>query len=181
MPRIRKRDASRYHRQGYPGRLRARTEGCWKYTLSDAGGLTQFGAGEVELEPGASSSLCHWHQNEDEFVYVLEGEVVMIEGAEEYVLGPGDSATFKAGVAVGHSFENRSKETVRLLEVGTRHPDGETAHYPGLDMRYRKSGAADGYRSRFERLNGDKLAKSDEVDRLEDSADPKPPSPLDID
>ncbi len=177
MPKINRDETERYHRQSYPGRLQRRTDGCWKLRLSDAGGLTQFGAGEVELQPGASTGLYHWHANEDEFVYVLAGEVVMIEGDSEYVLGPGDSATFKAGVAVGHSFENRSDSVARLLEVGTRHPEGEQAYYPGLDMVYRRDGAS----IRFETRDGKPLDAGDEVQRIDEPENCKPRSPLDID
>ena len=177
MPKIDRESLQPYHRQAYPGRLRDRTTGCWKLQLSDAGGLTQFGAGEVRLEPGASTGLYHWHENEDEFIYILEGEVVMVEGAVETVLRTGDSAAFRAGVNVGHTFENRSDQPVRLLEIGTRSASGETAHYPGLDQVYRRGD--DGIR--FETRAGRELARTDEVDRLSgDPDDIKPPSPLDI-
>ncbi|MGF1545098.1 MAG: cupin domain-containing protein [Parvularculaceae bacterium] len=177
MPKIDRDAAQRYERQAYPGRLRKRTDGCWKIRLSDAGGLTQFGAGEVTLSPGASTGLYHWHENEDEFVYVLEGEVVMIEGGEELTLGPGDSATFKAGARVGHTFENRSNAPARLLEVGTRSPAGETAYYPGLDLVYRRNGTE----IRFEGRDGGLYAETDDPPRLaDDPENAKPASPLDI-
>lgn len=177
MPRIDRSSITPYHRQAYPGRLKKRTDGCWKLRLSDAGGLSQFGAGEVELAPGAATGLYHWHINEDEFVYVLEGEVVLVEADREHVLGPGDCATFRAGDRVGHTFENRSDRPVRLLEIGHRHPDGETAYYPGLDMVYRR----DGDDIHFETHDGEPLADDTEVDRRNDPVDLKPRSPLDID
>lgn len=177
MPVIDRKNMNPYHRQAYPGRLRERTTGCWKWRLSDAGGLTQFGAGEVELAPGASTGLYHWHVAEDEFVYVLDGEVVLVEGDAEHLLGAGDAVTFKAGEPVGHSFENRSGAPVRLLEIGHRHPDGETAFYPGLDLVYRRTGNE----VRFERRDGTPVAPEHEITRLvDDPADRKPPSPLDI-
>jgi uncharacterized cupin superfamily protein len=176
MPIVNRNRSQPYHRQAYPGRLRQRTEGCWKWRLSDDGGLTQFGAGEVQLEPGAATGLYHWHEREDEFVYVLEGEVVLIEGGDEHVLGPGDAVAFKAGDRVGHSFENRSRSPVRLLEVGLRHPDGETAHYPGLDLVYRRDASG----IRFQRRDGTALKPDDEVAKIDgDPEDRKPPSPLD--
>ena len=177
MPKIERDNIEPYHRQAYPGRLRKRTDGCWKLRLSDDAGLTQFGAGEVTLAPGASTGLYHWHVNEDEFVYVLEGEVVMVEGAVESVLRAGDSAAFRAGVNVGHTFENRSTEPVRLLEVGTRSLTGETAYYPGLDQVYRRT--TDGMH--FESRDGRRIESTDEVRRLTDDPENlKPPSPLDI-
>ncbi len=177
MPKIAKGSVEPFHRQAYPGRLRPRTTGCWKARLSDAGGLTQIGVGEVELAPGASTGLYHWHVGEDEFIYVLSGEVVMVEGDTELVLTAGDSAAFKAGTRVGHSFENRSDAPAHLLEIGRRLETGETAYYPGYDLVYRREGPE----TRFETRDGRPLNETDEAARLEtDPEDRKPASPLDI-
>lgn len=92
------------------------------YWISEVGGLTQFGAFIEELPPGSRSSIKHWHSAEDEFIYVLEGSVTLVEGDAEAVLAPGDAATFRAGDAVGHYLENRSASTTRCLVVGTRAP-----------------------------------------------------------
>lgn len=102
---------------------------CW---LSEPGRLTQFGAFIHVLQPGTRSSIKHWHSDEDELVYVLEGEVTLIEGAGEALLRPGDAATFKAGVAVGHSLWNKSDQPVRCLVVGTRAPVDRVT-YPDHD------------------------------------------------
>jgi len=88
--------------------------------ISEAGDLTQFGAFIEVLQPGSRSSIKHWHSAEDELVYVLDGEITLIEGDEISRLGPGDAATFKAGVALGHCLENRSDAPTRCLVVGTR-------------------------------------------------------------
>lgn len=88
--------------------------------ISEAGGLTQFGALVELLQPGSRSTLKHWHSAEDELVYVLEGEVTLVEGDTETRLGPGDAATFGAGVPVGHFLANRSDRPTRCLMVGTR-------------------------------------------------------------
>jgi uncharacterized cupin superfamily protein len=90
--------------------------------ISEAGGLTQFGAFIEVLQPGSRSSIKHWHSAEDELVYVLDGEITVIEGLDETVLRAGDAATFRAGVAVGHRLENRSASATRCLVVGTRAP-----------------------------------------------------------
>lgn len=90
--------------------------------ISEAGGLTQFGAFIEVLQPGSRSSLKHWHSSEDELVYVLDGEVTLVEGNEASQLKAGDAATFQSGVAVGHYLENRSKAPTRCLVVGTRAP-----------------------------------------------------------
>jgi uncharacterized cupin superfamily protein len=88
--------------------------------ISEAGGLKQFGAFIEILQPGSRSSIKHWHSAEDEMVYVLEGEITLIEGDTEMLLRPGDAATFRAGVPIGHYLENRSSATTRCLVVGTR-------------------------------------------------------------
>jgi uncharacterized cupin superfamily protein len=88
--------------------------------ISEAAGLTQFGALIQELQPGSRSSIKHWHSSEDEMVYVLEGEISVFEGDQETLLHVGDAAAFKAGTPVGHFLWNRSSGLVRLLVVGTR-------------------------------------------------------------
>lgn len=90
--------------------------------ISEAGGLTQFGAFVEILQPGSRSSLRHWHSAEDEMVYVIEGEITVVEGAAETLMKRGDAATFRAGVAVGHYLENRSAVPTQCLVVGTRAP-----------------------------------------------------------
>lgn len=100
--------------------------------ISEAGGLTQFGAFIEVLQPGSRSSIKHWHSAEDEMVYVLEGEITLIEGDEETVLRPGNAATFQAGVPVGHCLENRSSQATRCLIVGTR-ALVDTITYPDRD------------------------------------------------
>jgi len=92
---------------------------CW---LTEPGRLTQFGAFIHVLQPGTGSSIKHWHSNEDELVYVLEGEVTVLEGDSEHLLQVGDAATFKAGVSAGHSLWNRSPRPIKVLVVGTRAP-----------------------------------------------------------
>ena len=90
--------------------------------ISEAGALTQFGAFIEVLQPGSRSSMKHWHSSEDELVYVLDGEITVIEGDDVSQLRAGDAATFKAGVPVGHFLENRSNTPTRCLVIGTRAP-----------------------------------------------------------
>ena len=104
----------------------------WK--LGDAAGLTQFGVNLMRLAPGVWSSQRHWHTAEDEFVWVVSGEVVLVTDDGEEVLRAGDSAGFKAGVANGHQIQNRSGAEAVLLEIGTRAPDTDHSDYPDLDM-----------------------------------------------
>ncbi len=104
----------------------------WK--LGDAAGLTQFGVNLIRLAPGVWTSQRHWHFAEDEFVYVLAGEVVLITDDGEEILRAGDCAGFKAGVPNGHHIQNRSDAEAVLLEVGSRQPEGDGCDYPDLDM-----------------------------------------------
>ncbi len=102
---------------------------CW---LTEPGLLTQFGAFIHILQPGTRSSIKHWHRDEDELVYVLEGEVTVIEGDTESLLQPGDAATFRAGHPLGHSLHNKSSAPTRVLVVGTRAPVDRVT-YPDHD------------------------------------------------
>ena len=101
--------------------------------LSDAAGLTQIGVNRLDLPPGQWSSQRHWHAGEDEFVYVLDGQVVLVTDSGEEAFGPGDSVGFKAGVADGHHFQNRSSRPAVLLQIGTRAPGG-LIDYPDIDL-----------------------------------------------
>lgn len=116
--------------------------------LGEAAGLTQFGVNLVRLPPGTWSSQRHWHSHEDEFVYVVSGEVVLVTDAGEYTLRAGDSAGFKAGARNGHHAQNRSTAEAVLLVVGTRH-DEDHGEYPDIDLAFdagRYSGKSSGYR-----------------------------------
>ena len=117
----------------YPPPLHKVVEGREKAALGNVAGLTQFGVNLTRLKPGAASALRHWHENEDEFVYVLEGELVLIEDEGETLLRTGDAAGFKAGVPNGHHLINRSQRDAVYLEVGTR-AASEHAHYPDVDL-----------------------------------------------
>ena len=103
--------------------------------LGDAAGLTQFGVNLVTLEPGVWSSQRHWHSHEDEFVYLLEGELVLVTDAGEEILRAGDCAGFKAGERNGHHLQNRSKQAARMLVVGARNA-ADSCEYPDIDMKF---------------------------------------------
>ncbi|HYD69223.1 cupin domain-containing protein [Azospirillum sp.] len=121
---------------GYPEPFRACVAGRSKVKLGDQFGLTNFGVNITRLEPGASSALRHWHTRQDEFVYMLEGELVLITDAGEHVLKPGMCAGFPAGVANGHHLVNRTDRTAVYLEVGDR-TKGDDAFYSDEDMQFR--------------------------------------------
>ena len=119
---------------GYPEPFWRQTVGRERRRFGNAVGLSQFGVNLTTLKPGAWSSQRHWHRNEDEFVYVLEGEVTLVEDHGEIVLKPGDAAGWKADSPVGHCLVNRTDRDALYLEVGSR-TDVETAVYPDIDMR----------------------------------------------
>jgi len=119
---------------GYPDPFRQAVLGRERKRLGNAVGLDQFGVNLSRLRPGAASSQRHWHQNEDEFVYVLEGELVLCEDGGETVLKPGDAAGWKAGVQNGHCLINRTSRDAVYLEIGSR-AAREIANYPDIDMR----------------------------------------------
>lgn len=121
----------------YPAEFAAGFEGRIKRALGNAGGLTQFGVNLTTLQPGAMSAHRHWHAKEDEFIYVLDGELTLVTDAGEEVLRPGMAATFPAGEANGHQLVNKTTQPATYLEVGTRSPD-EDAEYPDIDLRLRK-------------------------------------------
>jgi uncharacterized cupin superfamily protein len=118
---------------GYPDPYRDAVAGRERKRLGNAIGLDQYGVNLTRLAPGAQSSQRHWHQTEDELVYVLEGELVLIENDGETVLKPGDAAGWKAGVANGHCLVNRSTRHAIYLEIGTRKKD-DRAEYPDIDL-----------------------------------------------
>ena len=103
--------------------------------LGDAAGLTQFGVNLVRLPPGAWSSQRHWHSHEDEFVYVLKGELVLVTDAGEELMQVGDCAGFKAGVRDGHCLQNRSTQDAEFLVVGSR-VEEDFGEYPDIDMMF---------------------------------------------
>jgi uncharacterized cupin superfamily protein len=130
---------------GYPGDYAKTVAGRSKKRVGDAGGLTQYGVNLTTLKPGAASAHRHWHQSEDEFVFVLSGVATLVEDDGESVLRAGDAAAFPAGAAIGHQIVNRSAADVVFLEVGTR-AEAETVEYtdPSIDLRAVKG--PDGWR-----------------------------------
>ena len=102
--------------------------------LGDMAGLTQFGVNLLRLPPGAWWSQRHWHTTEDEFVYVLSGEVTLVSNAGAEVLHAGDCAGFKANDSDGHCLQNRSGADATVLEIGTRDRASNMAYYNDIDM-----------------------------------------------
>lgn len=123
----------------YPPAFVKPLTGRAKRALGDAFGLTQFGVNYTTLAPGAASAERHWHAIEDEFVFVLEGEVTLVDDTGETLLTPGMCAGFRSGVANAHKLVNRSGAPAAYLEVGTRSAT-ESVDYPDVDMKATKTG-----------------------------------------
>ncbi len=133
MPRIDRANARVVTGTRYPQPYDAPCRHKSQVRLSDAAGLTQFGVHELTLPPGEWSSQRHWHSHEDEFVYVLAGQVVLVTDEGEELLAAGDCAGFRAGAPNGHCLQNRADVPALVLVVGARH-DEDRGVYPDIDL-----------------------------------------------
>ena len=124
----------------YPKPFDAPCQNKIRHRLAVAAGLKQIGINLLELEPGAWSSQRHWHSQAEEFVYVLEGEVVLVTEGGEEILYAGDCAAFLPGDPDGHHLQNRSSTPVRVLEIGTAFMADDETTYPDVDLRATASG-----------------------------------------
>ncbi len=119
---------------GYPGHRAALMDGRSQVRLGDVSGLSQFGVNLVRLEPGAVSSLRHWHEEQDEFLVITEGVCTLVDDHGETPLHTGDCAAFPAGDANGHMLQNQSDAPAAFVVVGTR-TETETGYYSDEDMK----------------------------------------------
>jgi uncharacterized cupin superfamily protein len=117
----------------YPEQFKPLVAGRSKKRLGDAAGLKNFGVNLVKLAPGSCSALRHWHSKQDEFIYVLEGEITLVTNAGEQILTAGMAAGFTAGVADGHHLINRSNAVSVYLEIGDR-TSSDQVNYPDIDL-----------------------------------------------
>jgi uncharacterized cupin superfamily protein len=118
----------------YPRPFHLPCAGRTRTRLSEAAGLSDFGVNLTTLQPGAWSSQRHWHSAEDEFIFVLEGSVVLVTDDAEETLVAGDCAGFPAGEANGHHLQNRTDEPATFLEVGARRPRKDATTYTDIDL-----------------------------------------------
>jgi uncharacterized cupin superfamily protein len=121
----------------YPAPFDEPCRGREALALGLAAGLTQFGVNLCRIPPGGWSSQRHWHAHEDEFVYVLEGELVLVDDQGAHSLKAGDCAGFKAGERNGHHLQNRSERPATFLVVGSR-KDADCGEYPDIDLAFRE-------------------------------------------
>ena len=133
MPRIDRSNIPWTNFASYPKEFAPAIAGREKQKLGDAAGLTQFGVNLARIKAHSKSALRHWHESEDEFIYMLEGELVLHEDSGETVLKPGDAAGWRANGGIGHCLINRTDRDALYLEVGTR-SKSERVHYPDVDF-----------------------------------------------
>ena len=117
----------------YPEAFREPCRTRTKRVLGDALGLNNFGVNLVTLPPGAWSAQRHWHSHEDEFVYVVEGELTLITDGGEQALTAGQVAGFPAGTADGHHLVNKGTAPATYLEIGDRNAE-DVCTYPDIDL-----------------------------------------------
>ena len=137
------------NRSGYPKPFRSQVLPRYKRALGDAAGLKTIGINHTTLMPGKVSSMRHWHTREDELIYVLEGELVLITDQGEKRMRAGQCVAFPAGLRNGHQFANRGSKPAVYLEVSNRDPR-DLAHYPDVDLRWN----APGSRGRYSHKDG---------------------------
>jgi len=117
----------------YPPHLSKEIAGRFRRPLGARLGIKNFGVNLLRLAPGAWSSQRHWHSTQDEMIYVVEGEVVLVTDQGEQTLTAGMVAGFPKGRADGHHLQNRSDRDALVLEIGDRSP-GDEGTYPDVDM-----------------------------------------------
>jgi uncharacterized cupin superfamily protein len=138
MPKIALESNEQVSRTGYPSPFDQDVQGRWYRRLAPASGLTEFGVSHVTLKPGAWSSQRHWHDGEDEFLVMLEGEAVLAEDDGETVLKPGDCAAWPKGSANGHHLKNQSDRNCVFIVVGAGASSG--GGYSDIDMMFTADG-----------------------------------------
>jgi uncharacterized cupin superfamily protein len=138
MPKINLDSIEQVNRTGYPSPFDEEVAGRWYRRLAPAAGLTEFGASHVVLKPGAWSSQRHWHNGEDEFLVMLEGEAVLVEDEGRTRLGPGDIAAWPKGSTNGHHLCNESDQDCAFVVIGAGKNTG--GGYSDIDMMWTMDG-----------------------------------------
>jgi len=138
MPKVDLDRIEQVNRTGYPAPFDKDVAGRWYRRLAPATGLTDFGVSHVTLKPGAWSSQRHWHDGEDEFLVMLEGEAVLVEDNGRTVLGPGDCAAWPKGSTNGHHLINESDSDCAFVVVGGGNNTG--GGYSDVDMMFTADG-----------------------------------------
>ena len=139
MPKVELETIEQLNRTGYPPPFNKAVAGRWYRRLAPATGLTDFGVSEVTLEPGAWSSQRHWHDGEDEFLVMLEGEAVLVEDDGRTTLRPGDLVAWAKGTGIGHHLINESDRPCRFVAFGGGTNTG--GGYSDIDMLFTADGS----------------------------------------
>ena len=128
---------TKYSEGRYPKELikyyQGNTDTYKQIKVGDLGGLTQFGVNKTILPKNSATAMRHWHDKEDEFVFIISGSATLVDKDGKHEMNAGDCATFKAGDNNGHAIVNKSTEDVVLLEVGTR-AQKDIVHYTDKDL-----------------------------------------------
>lgn len=138
MPKIDLNSIEQVNRTGYPPPHDRAVEGRWYRRLAPAAGLTDFGVSHVVLKPGAWSSQRHWHNGEDEFLVVLDGEAVLVEDEGEAILRAGDCVAWPKGNTNGHHLRNQSEKNCVFIVIGAGANEG--GGYSDIDMVFTPEG-----------------------------------------
>jgi uncharacterized cupin superfamily protein len=138
MPKIDLETIQQINRTGYPSPFDREVQGRWYRRLAPASGMTDFGVSQVTLKPGAWSSQRHWHDGEDEFLVMLEGEATLVEDEGRTVLSAGDCAAWPKGSTNGHHLVNESATDCVFIVVGGGTNTG--GGYSDIDLRFTKDG-----------------------------------------
>ena len=146
MPKLALESIEQTNRTGYPPPFNAPMDKRHYRRLAPAAGLGDFGVSHVVLEPGGISSQRHWHEGEDEFVVMVDGEAVLVENEGETIMRAGDCAAFRKGFANGHHLVNRSDHPCTFIAIGK--PAASDCHYPDIDLHL------DGPTQRYTRKDG---------------------------
>jgi len=139
MPKVELSAIEQTNRTGYPPPYHEEVAGRWYRRLAPAAGLSDFGASHVVLNPGAWSSQRHWHNGEDEFLVMIEGEAVLVEDDRETLLRPGDCAAWPKGSTNGHQLRNESERDCAFIVVGGGTNTG--GGYSDIDLMFTPEGA----------------------------------------
>ena len=138
MPKVDLDSIEQVSRTGYPPPFNEEVAGRWYRRLAPAAGLKEFGASHVVLKPGAWSSQRHWHNGEDEFLVMLEGEAVLVEDEGRTTLKPGDMAAWPKGSTNGHHLRNESNKDCAFIVIGAGANTG--GGYSDIDMMWTNEG-----------------------------------------
>ena len=141
MPKVDLDSIEQVNRTGYPPPFNEPVAGRWYRRLAPVTGLTDFAVSHVTLKPGAWSSQRHWHDGEDEFLVMLDGEAVLVEDDGRTILRAGDCASWPKGTGIGHHLINESERDCTFVVVGGGDIRNTGGGYSDIDMLFTADGS----------------------------------------